>query len=236
VSIAPAITPDRSRRSARAGLAVLADRDIPSRSDAELIAQVVAGPEPAAHVLRCAVRLAGLPFWERRSLGAAGLVRDHGVTPERAVRLAALWELAERWYPDERPTVTSPRDAMLLLDRLRHVATERVVVIMLDARHRPQRVEIVAQGTLNSSRLQPRDVLAPALQAGAASVIIAHNHPSGDARPSAADRHVTTVLREAGALMGVRVLDHIIVARTGHHSFRETEQWDNPGGPDVGNE
>ena len=213
-------------RRRRAGLALLADRDLASRSDAELIAQVLAGPEPAADVLRCAVRLARLPFWERRSLGVAGLVRDHGVAPERAVRLAALWELAERWYPDDRPTVTSPRDAVLLLEGLRDVPTERVVVILLDARHRPQRMETVALGTLNSSRLMPRDVLAPALQWGAASLIVAHNHPSGDATPSRADHHVTTVLREAGALMGVHVLDHIIIARGGHHSFRESENWD----------
>ena len=223
----PLATPPRPRRTGRrAGLAVLADRDLPSRSDAELIAQVLAGPEPAADVVRCAAELARLPFWERRSLGVAGLVRDHGVAPDRAVRLAALWELAERWYPDERPTVTAPRDAVLLLEGLRDVPAERVVVILLDARHRPQRIETIAQGTLNSSRLQPRDVFAPALKAGATSVIIAHNHPSGDASPSRADHHVTAVLREAGALMGVGVLDHIIIARAGHHSFRETENWD----------
>lgn len=217
----------RHRRSSRRGrLAVPADRDLGARTDAELIAQVLAGAEPAAEVLRCGAELAKLPFWERRSLGIAGLVRDHGVAPNRAVRLAALWELAERWYPDERPTITSPRDALLILDGLRGAPTERVDCVLLDARHRPIRVVTVAVGTINASRLQPRDVLAPALVAGAGAVILAHNHPSGDPTPSRADRQVTAALRQGADLVGIRLLDHLIVSRTGHHSFRQDEDWD----------
>jgi DNA repair protein RadC len=120
----------------------------------------------------------------------------------------------------------SPRDALLLLDRLRAARREEVVVILLDARHRPLGVETVAVGTLNASRLQPRDVFGPALRGDAVAVIIGHNHPSGDPSPSRADRLVTTALRGGGDLLGVPMLDHIIVTRRGHHSFRETEGWD----------
>src|SRR5579884_786862 len=87
-------------------------------SEPDLIAQVLDGPEPAAEVLRWAEALARLPFWERRALGAQGLTREHDVPPGPAVRLAALWELADRWFPDDRPEITSPRDAALLLSRL----------------------------------------------------------------------------------------------------------------------
>lgn len=198
-------------------------------TEAELIAEVLAGPEPAAEIVACAQRLAALPFWERRALGVAGLIRDHNVPLRRARRLAALWELAHRWYPDERPSVVSSRDAVLLLDDLRRLPREEVVVLLLDARHRPLGREVVARGSLNASRLQPRDVLAPALRADAAAVIVAHNHPSGDPSPSRADRLVTNALRDAAALMGVALLDHIIVSATGHHSFRDVEGWDEPG-------
>lgn len=218
-------------RTRRPQLAVLADRDLSGRSEAELIAQVLGGPEPAAEVLRCGTELARLPFWRRRSLGVVGLIQEHGVAPERAVRLAALWELAERWYPDDRPTVGSPRDALLLLDELRQARTERIVAILLDSRHRLLRQEVVAVGSINASRLAPRDVLGPALAHGAAAVIMAHNHPSGDPAPSRADRRVTTVMREACALIGVALLDHIIVARNGHHSFREAEGWSDETAP-----
>ena len=159
-------------------------------------------------------------------LGAAGLVREHGVAPEQAIRLTAMWELAERWFPDDRPAITSPREVVLLLGGLRSAAREQVWVLMLDARHRPICSETVAVGSINSSRLLPRDVLAPALRAGAAALVVAHNHPSGEPSPSRADRVVTEALRSAAALIGIPMLDHIIVAARGHHSFREVEGWD----------
>jgi len=203
-----------------------ADEDLAGRTDAELIARVLGGSMPSPSVVACAERVARLPLWERRTLGVAGLVRDHHIAPERAVRLAALWELAERWLADDRPTITSPREAVLLLDRLRSAPREEVWVLLLDARHRPIAVETVAVGSVNSSRLTPRDVLAPALRAGASALVVAHNHPSGDASPSRADRLVTEALRSAATLVGIPVLDHIIVAARAHHSFREVEGWD----------
>lgn len=201
------------------------EADLAARSEAELIATVLGGPEPAAEMLRCGARLSRLPFWERRSLGAAGLISEHGVAPQRAVRLAALWELADRWYPDDRPEVISPRDAVLLLDGLRRLRVERVVAILLDARRRLLRVETIAHGTHNASRFQPRDLLAPALSHGASAVILAHNHPSGDPSPSAADRRVTDTVREAAALVGIGLVDHVIVAARSHHSFCVAEAW-----------
>ena len=202
------------------------DTPLGGRTDAELIARVLGGSRPAPGVTECAVRVARLPLWERRMLGATGLVRDHGVAPQRAVRLAALWELAERWLADDRPTVSSPRDAVLLLGGLRAAAREEVWVLLLDARHRPISVETVVVGGVNSSRLTPRDVLAPALRAGSSGLVVAHNHPSGDPSPSRADRLVTEALRSAAVLVGIPMLDHIIVAARGHHSFREIEGWD----------
>jgi DNA repair protein RadC len=195
-------------------------------TDAELIARVLGGSNPSASVAECAARVAGVPLWERRMLGHAGLVRDHGVPPDRALRLAALWELAERWLADDRPTVTSPREAVLLLGGLRSAPREQVWVLLLDARHRPLSVETVVVGSVNSSRLTPRDVLTPALRAGSSAFVVAHNHPSGDPSPSRADRLVTEALRTAAALIGIPMLDHIIVAARGHHSFREVEGWD----------
>lgn len=203
-----------------------AEAELAALSDADLIARVIAGDHPSPAARDLGRLLSALPAWQRRALGQAGLVREHGVSQGRAARLAAVWELAERWLPDERPAVASPRDAVLLLERLRGRRAEEVVVIMLDARQRPLSVESVAVGTVNASRLQPRDVFAAALRAGAVSIILGHNHPSGDPSPSRADRLVTAQLRAAGDMLGVGVLDHIIVARRGHHSFRDTENWD----------
>lgn len=206
--------------------ATVEDGLLASRTDAELIARVIGGMRRSPAVMACADRVARVPLWERRVLGAGGLISEHGIAADRALRLAALWELAERWLPDDRPTVTSPREAVLLLGGLRPAVREQVWVLMLDARHRPLACETVAVGTLNSSRLTPRDVLSPVLRIGAAAFVVAHNHPSGDPSPSRADRVVTEALRSAAALLALPMLDHIIVSARGHHSFREVEGWD----------
>jgi DNA repair protein RadC len=203
-----------------------ASHDWSELGEAELIARVLGGAEPAPDLRAMGTRLARIPIWERRALGAAGLTRDHGVNAQRAIRLAALWELADRWYPDDRPAIASPRDAVLLFADLRTARREEIVVLMLDARHRPIARETVAVGTVNASRLAPRDVFGPALRRDAVAVIIGHNHPSGDPSPSRADRVVTAALRGAGDLLGVPVLDHIIVTRRAHHSFRDVEGWE----------
>jgi DNA repair protein RadC len=210
-----------------------ADRDLGRRSEAELIAQVLEGPEPAVQVLQCGEHLAQLPFWQRRALGVSGLVVEHGIPERQAVRLAALWELAERWFPDDRPTVNSPHDALLLVSALGEETVERVVVLMLDARYHLLRMETVALGGVNVSRLLPRDVLAPALRVGAAAIVVAHSHPSGDARPSSADRRMTAALREAAGVLGLPLLDHIVVARRSHYSFRRSERWHAGLGPGM---
>lgn len=208
-----------------AQLAVVGSHGLSGRSEAELIAQVLAGSDPAGEVLSCGASLARLPFWQRRALGPRDLVRDHGLTPSRAARLVALWELADRWYDDDRPTLSAPRDALILLDDLRRLPRERIDILLVDARHRLLRRETVAVGTLNASRVMPRDVLAPALAGGAAGVLMAHNHPSGDPAPSRADREVTVAMRGAASVVGLALLDHLILARRGHYSFREAEGW-----------
>jgi DNA repair protein RadC len=128
-------------------------------------------------------------------------------------------------------SVTAPAEAVRIARAvIGDEITECVLALFLDARHRVSGYAEVARGTLNAARLQPRDVYCRALLAAAHSVIIAHNHPSGEVAPSRADRHVTSVLRDAGTLLGISLLDHLIVTATDHFSFREDERWDVAGG------
>jgi DNA repair protein RadC len=123
-------------------------------------------------------------------------------------------------------SVSCPREAV---DIARHVIgeqiTECLLAVFVDARHRVTGYAEIARGTLNATRFTPRDVLVPALHAGAAGIIVAHNHPSGSVDPSRADRQVTVALRDACAMIGVPLLDHIIVTDAEHFSFREHEGW-----------
>ncbi|MDQ6885508.1 MAG: DNA repair protein RadC [Candidatus Dormibacteraeota bacterium] len=156
-------------------------------------------------------------------LRAAG--RRHGLRPGQVRRLLMVRELARRWHvpaDSAAPAVTSPREAVLQLQDLRTSPKECFSVLYLNSRNQPVGCEKVAVGGLNVAALQPREVFGPALTLGAAAVILAHNHPSGDPTPSPEDLAVTRHLQEAGRLLGVEVLDHLVVCAERFKSLRET--------------
>jgi DNA repair protein RadC len=96
---------------------------------------------------------------------------------------------------------------------------EEFVVVLLDAKHRPIGVNTVSIGSLTASIVHPREVFKPAIAGSSAALLLAHNHPSGDPAPSAEDVELTKRLREAGELLGIRVVDHVILGDSRHYSF-----------------
>jgi DNA repair protein RadC len=132
-------------------------------------------------------------------VGSAEAGQGHG-SPNRK------WVHWPRWRPDQQ------------LQRLRNGG---VLALLVDIRHRPVGLHVVSIGSVNSSMLPPAEVLKAALLANASAVIVAHNHPSGDAEPSPEDLTVTTRLREAGRLLGIEVLDHLIIGAEGWVSLKE---------------
>ena len=100
--------------------------------------------------------------------------------------------------------------------------SERFLVLALDARNRIIRHHLVAVGSLASVVVHPREVFAPLIRDRAAAAILAHNHPSGDAGPSTEDLELTKRLAEAGRLLGIPVLDHLVFGRGTYHSFRDS--------------
>ena len=149
--------------------------------------------------------------------GLAGyMIRHDGALPlGRQARVRAALELARRVMGEElagREALTSPRDsAAYLKARLAHLPYEVFACLFLDNRHRVLAFEEMFRGTLDGASVHPREVVRAALEHNAAAVILAHNHPSGVAEPSAADRNITRQLRDALQLVGVRVLDHLVV-------------------------
>jgi DNA repair protein RadC len=106
-------------------------------------------------------------------------------------------------------------------ERLRGARQEQFLLLLLDGRHRLIREVAVSMGTLTASLVHPREVFRPALRDSAASIVLIHNHPSGDPTPSAEDRAITRRLVRAGSLLGVPVVDHVVIAETGFTSMRE---------------
>lgn len=149
----------------------------------------------------------------------------HGMGKAKFVQLQAVQEMARRALNEEMQSgdaLNSPgavRDYLQLL--LRGRAQEVFMVIFLDAQHRVLASEELFHGTLTQTSVYPREVVKRALHHNAAAVIFAHNHPSGVAEPSQSDRLLTDALKQALALVDVRVLDHFIVAGTGCLSFAE---------------
>ena len=131
-------------------------------------------------------------------------------------------ELTKRRYRGRAPKpIRGPDDVVALIGKkLRDEAREHFLVLLLNARHECVAVETVSIGSLNASIVHPREVFRPAVIASAASIVVAHNHPSGDSEPSEEDLSITRRLVEVGELMGIQVLDHVIVARRGVTSLR----------------
>lgn len=132
-------------------------------------------------------------------------------------------ELTKRRYRGRVPKpVRGPDDVVALLGRkLRTESREHFLVLLLNARHECTAVETVSIGSLNASIVHPREVFRPAVLAAAASIIVGHNHPSGDPEPSEEDVNITRRLVQVGELLGIALLDHVIVGSRGVVSLRE---------------
>jgi len=117
------------------------------------------------------------------------------------------------------PLIEETAQAIDLLQDIKAERKEHFVGLYLNARHELIHKEIVSIGTANASIVHPRDVFAPALLRNAVAIIVVHNHPSGDATPSPEDRDVTHRLKEAGKLLGIAVLQHIIITEYGYSTL-----------------
>lgn len=147
-----------------------------------------------------------------------------GVGIVKACQIKAAIELGCRMKRNDLPEikVSSPQNVVgLLMDEMQYLKQECFKIIMLDTKNRIIKVEEISRGTLNSSLVHPREVFVKAIKQHAAAIILAHNHPSGDTQPSAEDKSITRRLVDAGELIGISVLDHIIIGRGTYMSFKQ---------------
>jgi DNA repair protein RadC len=149
-----------------------------------------------------------------------------GVGRAKAAQLLAAVELGRRTLtraPAVRVQLGSPRDAAAYLTpRFGGGAVERFGIVLLDTKHRVLKAALLSVGTLDASLVHPREVFREASTAGAAAIVLFHNHPSGDPTPSRDDATLTARLVEAGELMGIVVLDHVVLGEARYFSFKES--------------
>ncbi|MFA5942475.1 MAG: DNA repair protein RadC [Candidatus Paceibacterota bacterium] len=160
--------------------------------------------------------LAKYPKKEILNISFADLKKMNGIGADKACTLLAAFEFTKRVLDVQkggRPIIENTEQALAQLHDIRNHKKEHFVALYLNARNELIHREDISVGTVNASIVHPREVFAPALEHNATAVIVAHNHPSGSAEPSPEDHEVTTRLREAGKLLGISFVNHLIVTK-----------------------
>jgi DNA repair protein RadC len=207
---------DRPREKiARKGAAALKDE--------ELIEAILGRGTRNRDVRAIAREICGLMGEQKFPIRYDDLASLEGMGPSKASQILACFELGRRYYaaPGPLAKVTKPEDIVGLVGDLAGRRQEHFICITLNGAGEVLGNRIITVGLLNHSLVHPREVFADAITDRAASVICVHNHPSGSLEPSSQDIAITQQLKEAGALVGIPLVDHIIVSRAGHLSLRE---------------
>ncbi len=153
------------------------------------------------------------------------LMKINGIGEAKATQILATIEIGKRisrFNTHDKIKVSSPHIlANLLMDEMRYLNKEHFRIAILDTKNQILAIENISIGTLNASIVHPRDVFYASIRRSANSIILIHNHPSGDPEPSNEDINITNRLIEAGNLLGIKVLDHIIIGDRKYISFKE---------------
>mgnify|MGYP001823465627 CR=1 FL=1 len=163
--------------------------------------------------------------WASLASGSRGASWWKALPPRQGVRLAAALELARRLAGEgdgNRLTVRTPADVFHCTTDLCFRRREHFVGLYCNTRSQLLTRETISVGSLNASIVHPREVFEPAVRHGAASIVVVHNHPSGDPEPSEDDICITRRLAEAGEILGIGLLDHVVVGASGFVSLKES--------------
>lgn len=153
------------------------------------------------------------------------LTEVHGIGTAKAIEIKAAMELGRRLLgglPKEKPVISCPADAAnLLMAQLAMQEREEVHLLLLDTKHRVIRRVLVYIGCLSNVPIRIAEVFRPAIKENCAAIILAHNHPSGDPDPSPEDIRMTEEIHQAGKIMGIELLDHIVIGNNRYISLKE---------------
>ena len=193
-------------------------------SDAELLAIILQKGTRGENVIDMCNRLISKYWIDKLTyLSLKELQEINGIGPAKAMQIKALFEFTRRHDLAKRTKipVRSAKDVFEYASRrLPDNYKEHFMVLHLDSKNRIIKDEIISTGILNASLVHPREVFKPAIKESANSIILVHNHPSGDPTPSEEDKKITKILFDAGELLDIKLLDHVIVGDT-YYSFKE---------------
>ncbi len=191
--------------------------------DAELLAILLGSGVRGMNVVELSKKiLRNFSGAKLQNASAGDFAKIHGLGSVKASQIVASLELSRRLLKGKKAAlILSPGDVWNELKDIRNCKKEYFIVFYLDARNQEIKREIVSVGTLNASLVHPREVFEPAVRNLAAQIIIAHNHPSDNTDPSEEDIILTNRLAEAGRILDIEILDHVIVSQSVFLSFKE---------------
>ena len=191
-------------------------------SNTELLAVILGSGKKGENAIALAAKvIRKLPNNQLINASIHRLIETSGIGKTKACQIVACFELGRRLLKNKQSTlIVSPQTVWDELRDIRDNKKEYFVVFYLDARNQVIKKEIVSIGNLNSSLVHPREVFEPAVRNLCAQIILAHNHPSGDASPSEDDLKITKRLVEAGKILGIEIVDHVIITKDGFFSFK----------------
>lgn len=202
----------------------LAQRGVAALSESELVAILLRTGVQGKTVLDIARELVAAGLDELACTPFHALATRPGIGPSRAATLLAAFELGRRAAtPKPRQLDLSSPEAVYQYvgPKLNHLRKERFMALALNTKNKLICETLVSEGDLNSAPVHPREVFEPLIRVSAAAVVFVHNHPSGDPTPSQKDAEITERLRQVGELVGIKVLDHVVVATLGFYSFQK---------------
>jgi DNA repair protein RadC len=195
-------------------------------SNSELLAIILGIGTREKNVLELSKEILSIHDLEKLSdESVASIKKIPGIGLAKACQIVACFELGRRvtsYTKETMPLVTCPEDVCrILAAKLRLQKKEHLIGLFLDTRKRLIKEETIFIGTLDSSIIHPREILKAAIKESAAAIIIVHNHPSGDSRPSDEDIEITRQITKAAELVGIPLLDHVIIGENNYTSLRD---------------
>lgn len=190
-------------------------------SDLELLAVMLGSGNKACGVMSLAAKTLDVLDSRNGNLTLSDLTHLSGLGGARAAMIMAALEFSRRRIKPEGTKIRQPSDVLPLVQHLNDRKQEHFVCISLNGANEVLQTRTVTVGLANAAQIHPREVFSDPISDRACSVIVAHNHPSGDVTPSKEDLDVTLRLKEAGMTLGIKLLDHIVFSRRGYYSFQE---------------
>jgi DNA repair protein RadC len=190
-------------------------------TDEELVAAILGAGTAGVDVRTIARQVASLVREHKEKLALDHLIEVPGMGLAKAAQILSAFELARRHLLRDTVKITCAQDVLPLLADIAGKQQEHFVCISLNGANEVIEKRVVTIGLLDKSQVHPREVFADVIADRAAAVIFAHNHPSGELQPSESDLRMHDQLTEAGKILGLRILDHVITSRKGYFSFQE---------------